>query len=156
MAYLEKQLFVKKSTLPDAGKGLFTRKEIAKGERIVEYKGRRTTWKEVKDQHDNGYIFYINRNHVINALPYKKAWGRFANDARGIEKIKGFNNNAEYVIEGKKVFIEAKKKIPAGAEIFVDYGKDYWDVTKDNIDVEKKQKKQKKQNRKQTKRANKR
>jgi uncharacterized protein len=38
MALLEKQLFIKISIIPGAGKGLFTRKPIAKGTRIVEYK----------------------------------------------------------------------------------------------------------------------
>ena len=48
MAFLEKQLYVKKSTLPNAGKGLFTKKLIPKGTRIVEYKGKTRTWKEVQ------------------------------------------------------------------------------------------------------------
>ena len=68
MALLEKQLYVKKSQIPGAGKGLFTKKPIPKGTRIVEYKGKRSTWKEVKDDDGkNGYIFYINRKHVIDA-----------------------------------------------------------------------------------------
>src|SRR5690606_40160989 len=49
MALLEKHLYVKKSTLPNSGKGLFTKVFIPKGTRIVEYKGRRTVWKDVKD-----------------------------------------------------------------------------------------------------------
>jgi len=36
MAYLEKDLFLKKSHLPGAGKGLFTKIEIPKGTIIVE------------------------------------------------------------------------------------------------------------------------
>src|SRR5690606_2925408 len=56
MALLEKQLFVKKSTIPNAGKGLFTKKAIAKGTRIVEYKGKISAWKDVKDEDGkNGY-----------------------------------------------------------------------------------------------------
>ena len=77
MALLEKQLFVKKSTIPDSGKGLFTKKFIPKGTRIVEYKGRISAWKDVKDEDGkNGYIFYVTRNHVINALPVKSALAR--------------------------------------------------------------------------------
>jgi hypothetical protein len=41
MAFLEKQLYLKKSHLPGAGKGLFTRKAIAKGSRICEYTGQK-------------------------------------------------------------------------------------------------------------------
>src|SRR5579859_5307749 len=64
MPLLEKQLIVKRSTLKGAGKGLFTTKDIPKGKKIVEYKGRIVKWKEV-DSRDglNGYIYYVNRNH---------------------------------------------------------------------------------------------
>jgi SET domain-containing protein len=134
MANLEKQLYVKKSTIPDSGKGLFTRKFIPKGTRIVEYKGRITTWKEVADEDGkNGYIFYVNRNHVINALPTKKALARYANDARGLKRITGLVNNCDYITDGLKAYIESKKDIPAGAEILVDYGKDYWKVIRENM-----------------------
>lgn len=134
MALLEKQLRVKKSQLPNAGKGLFTTKAIPKGTRIVEYKGRRSKWKDVRDEDGkNGYIFYINRNHVIDALPTKTALARYANDARGLTKIKGVINNADYVVDGLKAYIESKRDIPAGGEIFVDYGKDYWKVIRENM-----------------------
>lgn len=134
MALLEKQLVVKKSGLPNSGKGLYTKKFIPKGTRIVEYKGKITPWKEVKDEDGkNGYIFYVNRNHVINALPTKKALARYANDARGLVKIKGVTNNADYITDGLKAYIESKKDIPAGAEILVDYGKDYWKVIRYNM-----------------------
>jgi uncharacterized protein len=134
MALLEKFLYVKKSTIPNAGKGLFTKKFIPKGTRIVEYKGRRSTWKEVKDEDGkNGYIFYINRNNVIDGLPYKSALARYANDARGLVRIKGLTNNCDYEVEGTRAYIESKKDIPAGSEIFVDYGKDYWKVIRFNI-----------------------
>jgi len=134
MALLEKQLKVKRSQLPDAGLGLYTSKTIPKGTRIVEYKGRRSKWKDVRDEDGrNGYIFYINRNHVINALPTKKHLARYANDARGLARVKGMINNADYVVDGLKAYIESKRDIPAGAEIFVDYGKDYWKVIRDNM-----------------------
>lgn len=134
MALLEKYLYVKSSTIPNAGKGLFTKKSIPKGTKIVEYKGRRTAWKDVKDEDGkNGYIFFINRNNVIDALPWKSALARYANDARGLVKIKGVINNSDYIVEGTRAYIESKKDIPAGSEIFVDYGKDYWKVIRENI-----------------------
>lgn len=133
MALLEKQLVVKKSTIPNSGKGLFTKKSIRKGTRIVEYKGRISSWKDVKDEDGkNGYIFYVTRNHVIDALPVKSALARYANDARGLVRIKGVINNCDYVTDGKKAYIESKKDIPAGAEILVDYGGDYWKVIREN------------------------
>lgn len=134
MALLEKQLFVKKSTIPNSGKGLFTKKFIPKGTRIVEYKGRISKWKDVKDEDGkNGYIFFVNRNHVIDALPVKSALARYANDARGLVRVKGIVNNCDYITEGKRAFIESKRDIPAGSEIFVDYGGEYWKVIRENM-----------------------
>jgi SET domain-containing protein len=143
MTFPEKNLQIKRSRLPKAGKGLFTTKPIRKGTRIVEYKGKITTWKEVDGDVDNPYIFYVKRNHVIDARPYKKAKARFANDARGTKKIKGLTNNAVYVEDGLRVFIEAKKDIPAGSEILVGYGKDYWDTMEQNRKIEEEKQKAK-------------
>jgi SET domain-containing protein len=141
MALLEKQLVVKKSTLPGSGKGLFTKKAIPKGTRIVEYKGRITSWKDSDHRNGaNGYIYYVKRYHVIDALPYKKALARFANDAKGISRVKGITNNSEYLEDGLKVYITATKDIPANAEIFVGYGKEYWDVIRENRKLAKKNK----------------
>lgn len=140
MALLEKQLVVKKSTIPNSGKGLFTRKFIPKGTRIVEYKGKVSAWKDVKDEDGrNGYIFYVNRNHVIDALPVKTALARYANDARGLVRIKGVTNNCDYITDGTKAYIESKKDIPSGAEILVDYGNDYWKVIRENLKLRSKE-----------------
>jgi SET domain-containing protein len=132
MALLEKYLVVKTSTIPGAGLGLFTDVAIEKGTRIVEYKGRITTWKEVKNDSTNMYLYTINPRHVIDARRTKKALARYANDAKGITRIKGITNNCVYVNDGLHAYIEAVKNIPAGAEILVDYGKPYWDVIKEN------------------------
>jgi len=136
MALLEKHLFVKESTIPGAGKGLFTNIEIPKGTRVVEYKGRRTVWKEVKNDSTNYYIYTINRNNVIDAQKTMSALARYANDAKGLTRVKGVTNNCVYVNEGKRAFIEALRDIPAGAEILVDYTKEYWDVMKENLRLE--------------------
>jgi SET domain-containing protein len=141
MALFEKHLYVKKSTLPNAGKGLFTKVSIPKGSLIVEYKGRITAWKDVKDEDGkNGYIFYVKRYHVIDALPTRKPLARYANDARGLTRIKGITNNCDYITKGLKAYIETKKSIEAGSEIFVDYGPDYWKVIRENMAVDKKAK----------------
>ncbi len=112
---------------------MFTKTFIPKGSLITEYKGKVTTWKDA--DHDDGnnlYIYYVSRNHVIDANGKKDDFAHFANDARGFKKVKGINNNAQYIIRGKKVFVEALKNIEAGAEIFVAYGKEYWDTIKKN------------------------
>jgi SET domain-containing protein len=141
VAYLEKFLRIKKSKLPKAGKGLFTTVFIKKGKRIVEYKGKLVKWKEVEyEDPANGYLMYITAKAVIDARP-SKTFGRYANDAGGNSKVKGLSNNAEYVSVGNKCYIEAIRAIEAGEEIFVDYGKDYWDLDKKTRRKEKGKKK---------------
>jgi SET domain-containing protein len=153
MALYEKYLFVKKSTLPNAGKGLFTKVFIPKGVKVVEYKGKITTWKEVEDvDGKNVYIFYVNRNHVIDAWKTPRHLARYANDARGLSRVKGVTNNCQYVTEGKRAFIESIKDIPAGSEILVDYGPDYWKVIRENLREARKEESLKKKKKK-TKRA---
>ena len=137
MSLLEKQLIIKPSTIPGAGLGLFTTLFIPEGTRIIQYKGRITTWKDVLNGPDfNAYVYYISRNHVIDAMKFKKSLGRYANDALGLSKTKGITNNTIYVVDRKKVFMEADKDIPAGSEILVSYGKEYWDVIRDNIKLQ--------------------
>jgi uncharacterized protein len=139
MPLLEKHLIIKRSTLKGAGKGLFTARDISKGTKIVEYKGKITTWKEVDDRKGlNAYIYYVNRNHVIDARTTTKELARYANDAKGLLRCEGLSNNCTYEIEGIKVYIKAMRNIPAGSELFVGYGKEYWDIIKENWGVKKK------------------
>jgi SET domain-containing protein len=143
MPYLEKHLYIQSSNIPQAGKGLFTKVSIAKGETIVEYKGRKTTWKEVEDKEiDNLYIMYVTEDNVIDAGKHLKSFARYANDASGLTKIKGLQNNAHFVHDDTgKVYMEAKRNIAADEEIFVGYGKDYWDTIRKNMKIDAQQKK---------------
>jgi SET domain-containing protein len=135
MALLNKYLFVKKSTLPNAGKGLFTKVFIPKGTRVTEYKGQVLTWKEVEKMADyrNGYVFYFTKNYVIDAWKTKKGLAHYANDAKGLTKVEGLKNNCEYDTEKKRCFVVAMRDIPAGSEILVGYGPEYWQVIRYNI-----------------------
>jgi uncharacterized protein len=85
----------------------------------------------------NAYVYYVNRNLVIDGMKRKKSLGRYANDAGGLNKIDGISNNTRYVVEDNRVFLEAKKDIPAGEEILVSYGREYWKVIEDNQRIEK-------------------
>jgi len=64
---------------------------------------------------------------------------KYANDARGIIKITGLRNNAEYVIRKSRCYIVAKRSIAAGEEILVAYGKEYWNITRNKIKERSKQ-----------------
>ena len=140
----KKYLQVKKSKLPGAGKGLFTKQFIAKGSLITEYKGKISTWKEIQGNDTfNGYVFYINKNHVIDAMKTLSAIGRYANDAKGAGRVRGLKNNSDYDIVNKKVYIRATADINAGDEILVNYGKEYWEAISHNNALELKRKKAK-------------
>ena len=137
-------LYIDESTIPGAGKGLFTREAIKKGSCITEYKGRIRTWKEVEnDSVFNGYVLFIEADYVIDARTYKKSFARYANDALGLVRVKGITNNSEYQEDGKKVFIHAIRNIPAGGEILVGYGRDYWNVVKENQKIDEENAKEK-------------
>ncbi len=126
-----RNLTIKPSQLPGAGMGLFTRVDIPKGGRIVEYAGRRKKWKDVKhlDGH-NGYLLRLSRTTAIDAQPKRSGKGRYANDAMGLSRVPGLRNNAEYLIYGIRVFIEATRNIRKGEEILVSYGKEFWNLQK--------------------------
>jgi uncharacterized protein len=142
MALLEKKMVIKKSTLPGAGKGLFTKVFIPKGTRIVEYKGEIVTWKEVEKMADdrNGYVFFFNNQYCIDAWKTKKGIAHYANDAKGIVRVEGVKNNSEYVTEKKRCYIEATRDIEAGEEILVGYGGEYWQAIRYNIRLEQRNK----------------
>lgn len=125
---------IKKSTIPNAGKGLFAKINIEKGTDILEYTGKITSWKEANHKDGkNLYIFYVNRNHVVDASVKGNNLARYVNDAEGLSKIKGLSNNCVYEIKNKKVILVATKKIKSGEELFVEYGKGYWDIIKAHI-----------------------
>jgi len=129
-------LYVKDSQLPMAGKGLFTDKPIRKNTRIIEYRGEIINWKEYEKRvaaDQDGYLFFISKNHCIDAYPTPQYKARYANDAAGLKRVKGLSNNSSYQIFDNKCYIVAERDIKAGEEIFVDYTKDYWDCIRYNL-----------------------
>ncbi len=126
-------LYLKKSLIPGAGKGLFVKNEVKKGEIVCEYEGEIVPWsvceKRAEEGHE-GYAFFITKNRCVDAYFIKEAIARYANDAKGIGRVEGLRNNAQYEIKTrqgeKRVFIVATKTLKANDEVLVDYGKDYW------------------------------
>jgi len=128
-------LFVKESTMPNCGKGLFTSVDIKKGMLVIEYTGEKITWAEGLKRNENHkaqspYLFYITAKNCIDAEYTIDALARYANDAKGHTKVKALNNNAEYAVIKRVPYIMATKNIKAGEEIFVSYGDDYWKAMK--------------------------
>ncbi|MDQ3109083.1 MAG: SET domain-containing protein [Bacteroidota bacterium] len=143
-------LVVRKSRIPNAGRGLFTTSPIRKGDVIVEYLGDKLTWKQVLKRYkanldDVRYVFCITDDNCIDAKPRKDELAQYANDANGGGKGGPFKNNCEYHIKKKRPYIVAIKNIPANSEILVDYGDEYWEALAENAEDEKlKQQKKKK------------
>lgn len=136
MSISAKLLEVKDSTIPQSGKGLFVATDVAKGTIITEYMGRRTAWADVEDDVDNPYIYFIDEDNIIDASKSVNTFGRYANDAAGLSRIKGLKNNSEYFEENKRIYIKAIANISAGSEVFVSYGKDYWKQIRENNKID--------------------
>jgi SET domain-containing protein len=142
-------LVVRKSRIPNAGRGLFTTSPIRKGDVIVEYLGDKLTWKQVLQRYKHNldevrYVFCITDDNCIDAKPRKEELAQYANDANGGgKKNNPFRNNCEYSIIKKRPYIVAKKNIPANAEILVDYGDEYWEAIRENEETERKKREKK-------------
>lgn len=131
-------LKVKTSQLPNSGKGLFTTTAIKKGTRIVEYLGEIIDWKEYEkrvERDEDGYLFFVNKKHCIDAWNTPEHLARYANDAAGLGRVKGLRNNSVYKTEGNRCWIVSTRDIKAGEEIFVSYTKEYWDCIRYNISI---------------------
>lgn len=125
-------LYVSESTLKGAGNGLFTKSAIKRGEKIVEYTGDIITWKECEKRNNEmvdgmgAYYFYINKKKCIDAQHHLDSLARYCNDANGFTKIPGLKNNARFEIIKGRVYIIASRNFKAGDEVFVAYGREYW------------------------------
>jgi len=63
--------------------------------------------------------------------------GRYANDAAGFVRVEGIRNNSKYEVRKGVPYIVATRKIKAGEEIFVGYGKEYWEAIKEGLNMKK-------------------
>jgi hypothetical protein len=113
---------VKKSLIPQAGKGLFAERVFDKDERIVEYYGEKLTTEQYERRYKKdplgSYGIQLSERHVIDACRTDAGVARYACDYHG----SGKRANAEYVNFGGRIWIVAKRKIRSGEEIFTDYG----------------------------------
>lgn len=129
-------LIVKTSRLPGCGKGLFTTKAISKDSKIIEYRGEIIDNNEYRRRARNEvdqYLFFVRRDKSIDAMHTPQYKARYANDAAGLTRVKGFKNNSDYMIFDDKAFIVASRDIKAGEEIFVNYTDHYWNYMKKRL-----------------------
>jgi SET domain-containing protein len=104
---------------PIHGNGVFARRAIEAGERIIEYKGERITWDEaIERAHLKGgpvnhtFYFSLADGRVIDG-------GSHGNQARWINHA--CSPNCEAYEEDGRVFIHALRPITAGEELNYNY-----------------------------------
>jgi len=87
------------------------------------------------------YYFHISANNCVDAQHTLWSLGRYANDAAGFGRLEKLRNNSIYKVIKRKPYIIATRNLKPDMEIFVSYGKEYWDVMKEEM-MKKKTKKQ--------------
>ncbi len=109
----KRNLEIKKSR---TGLGLYTKKEIPKGEFVVEYFGPILTRKE-SDTKGGRYLFETSHNRFIDGTSRKNI-ARYINHS--------CKPNCEVEVLRGRVLIFTKRKIEEGEELNYDYGKEYF------------------------------
>lgn len=108
---------VVKRSRPDVGKGLFARRDIAQGDFIVEYTGRKIPTM-VADTLKTRYLFELDQEWTIDGQT-------LSNIARYINHSCLPNSEAE--THDDHILIHATTDIKAEEEITIDYGEEYFD-----------------------------
>ena len=114
-------IIIKQSSLPEAGKGVFTTRDIGEGVTIGEYKGECI---EYSKMNENGkYAWELQNGKVVDAWNIEKSnWLRYINDHRTEE-----GNNLSMYEHDNRVYYKTIKPIKKGSELFVSYGEKYWE-----------------------------
>lgn len=101
------------------GRGVFARRRIRAGQRIIEYAGERISNAEADRRYDDEkmrrhhtFLFTLDKKTVVDG-------NRGGNDARYINH--SCDPNCEAIIEKGRIWIYAKKNIQPGVELAYDY-----------------------------------
>lgn len=104
---------------PIHGLGVFARRDVPKGTRMIEYTGEKVTNAEADRRYDDEsmqrhhtFLFILNARTCVDAA-FDGNEARFINHSCA--------PNAEAVIERGHIWIDALRRIPAGTEIAYDY-----------------------------------
>jgi uncharacterized protein len=95
--------------------GLFVTKDVYPG-MYIEYTGTYIPNKEANKLKGARYLFEVNRRWTIEGSS-RDNLARYINHS--------CDPNCESVQSGKRIFIKAMKRIPAGSELTYDYGEEY-------------------------------
>ncbi len=126
---MEKNIFLKRSKIH--GTGVYARRNIKKGEKVIEYVGEIITKKDAEERAQRQlevskgnpevgavYVFELNKKQDIDGnVPWNTA--KYINHS--------CEPNCETEIDGKHIWIIAKRDIKKGEEISYNYGYDLED-----------------------------
>ncbi|HLK35875.1 MAG TPA: SET domain-containing protein-lysine N-methyltransferase [Polyangiaceae bacterium] len=113
------------------GRGIFSTRDIAAGERIIEYTGARLSHEEAEElcPDDEGasrhhtFLFAVDDRLVIDG-------SQGGNDARLINH--SCDPNCEVIVARRRIYIHALRDIPGGNELTYDY----WYSTDESYTIE--------------------
>lgn len=103
---------------PVHGRGVFAVRPLAAGERVLEYKGEITAWREAVRRHrregvaGHTFLFGLSDGRVIDG-------SRGGNSARWLNH--GCSPNCETIEDSGRIFIHTVRPVEAGEELFIDY-----------------------------------
>ncbi|XP_078321500.1 uncharacterized protein LOC111115202 [Crassostrea virginica] len=120
---LPQGLSIRKSSIPNAGEGVFAEQFIPKRTQFGPYEGEITDNQE--EAHETGYAWQIYKHgrpsHFVNAFKEPISnWMRYVNCARS-----EFEQNLVAFQHQGQIFYRSFKDIAAGTELLVWYGHDY-------------------------------
>ena len=109
---------IKKSKIDNKGRDLYAISDIKEGTRIMDYKGKIITNKQVDEskKFDNGkpiYLFTLNKRYTLD--------GDFTWNKAGLINH-SCNPNSQYDGKGLKIWVTATQNIKKDEEITSDYG----------------------------------
>jgi SET domain-containing protein len=130
--YTRPYMDIRKSTIRNAGNGVFATMPIPANVILDEYKGQKISVKKASSEHmDNNYLFAIEKkdqtgiSHIVDAEdPMKGNWTRFVNGAKTPAQKKRIN--VLFKQYGKKMYLETLRNLSPGEEMICDYGPLYW------------------------------
>lgn len=128
---LKRGLVVRKSKIRGAGQGLFAAKTFRSDQKITKYGGEVIDGKQFEPSKST-YGVQITNDKVLDGRSTQSGLGRYANDCRAPNKrnreCKGTNARISYNSRTRTASVKVKrgKTIRPGDEVYVAYGRSYW------------------------------
>lgn len=121
-------LYVQPSLIQGAGRGLFTAIPIHRGEVVAVFTGERLSATEARQRaeegHD-GYFVTLLDGSTLDSR-HSDCFAKYANDVEGPGNSRKRNNAVITLDDTDRPCVMATRPIPAGGEVYVDYGTAYW------------------------------